>query len=42
MVTTVFEEKQLRTLAVLSLTVEKVDSMGLVVRICIQCSAGKS
>ena len=42
MVTTVFEEKQLLTFAVRSLTVENVDSMGFVDRICLLCSAGKS
>jgi len=42
MVNTVKDEKQLLTFAVLSRTVENVDSMGFVVRICLQCSAGKS
>ena len=39
---TVFLEKHPLTLAVLSLTVAKVDSMGLLVLKCRQCSAGKS
>jgi hypothetical protein len=41
-VITVLPEKQPLTLAVLNRTVAKVDSLGLVVRICRQCSAGKS
>ena len=42
MVSTVSRDIQFLVLLVLSLTVAKVDSMGLVVRICFQCSAGKS
>ena len=37
----VFLLTQLRALVVRCLTVAKVDSIGLVVRICCQCSAGK-
>ena len=42
MVEAVSLERQPRILAVRSRTVAKVDSMGLVVRMCSQCSAGKS
>ena len=42
MVSTVSLERHPLVLLVRSLTVAKVDSMGLLVRMCLQCSAGKS